>query len=166
MQARSFEPVQLFAAILVNNTYALSDILQQCSTEFGPILKQSKPEIFKSPYYGKEMGDNLKKCFVLFDKKVPADTLWIYKQQSNKLETKTSHNGKRHINIDTGALTPYHLCLLSCKPYAHRIPLQHGIYAETTLLFEHNKVKTLPWTYPDYQTDEAINCFLKMRKLC
>jgi hypothetical protein len=63
--------------------------------------------------------------------------------------------GGRRINIDPGLLSMENLVLATGKNFTHRIYLQKGIFAEVTLLFQKGKFVTLPWTYPDYASEET-----------
>jgi len=134
--------------------------------KFGEIDIESPSFKFQSPFYNTEMGPNLTKSFLFFKYKIKSEDIWEAKAISNKIEKDLSHESKRQINLDPGAISTFHLLLLSSKPYAHRIPLQKGIWAEQCLLFEKNKIKTLPWTYPDYQSSLAKTFFLKSKSLC
>jgi hypothetical protein len=60
------------------------------------------------------------------------------------------------VNIDPGYVALEHVVLATTKGYAHRIFLRSGIYADLTLVFENGSYRGLPWTYPDYQTQETI----------
>ncbi|MFC2166988.1 DUF4416 family protein, partial [Acidobacteriota bacterium] len=47
---------------------------------------------------------------------------------------------------------------------AHRVPLQHGIYAHLEFLFGKKMIRTLDWTYPDYKAEDYQRFFLGVRK--
>ena len=55
--------------------------------------------------------------------------------------------------------------MATAKDFAHRVPLQHGIYAHLELLFGKKMIRTLDWTYPDYKTEEYQKFFLAVRKI-
>ena len=156
----------LVAGILWNKEVHKLKALDRFQEKFNKIHLESPTFTFQSTFYNQEMGNFLKKSFLFFNTKIKSEDLWQVKTISNQIEAELSLNNQRQINLDPGALSNFHLILLSTKPYAHRIPLKKGIWAEQCYLFEKNKVKTLPWTYPDYQSDLAKEFFLKARSLC
>ncbi len=44
-----------------------------------------------------------------------------------------------------------------------RIYFQKGIFAEVTLIFQKGKFVTLPWTYPDYASEEITAILGRIR---
>jgi hypothetical protein len=54
--------------------------------------------------------------------------------------------------------------MATAKDFAHRVPLQNGIYAHLELLFLKKGIKILSWTYPDYKTELYLSFFLDVRK--
>ncbi|OIO75667.1 MAG: hypothetical protein AUJ85_02440 [Elusimicrobia bacterium CG1_02_37_114] len=116
-------------------------------------------------YYSEEMGGNLLRYWLGFERQILPGDISEIKVKTNEIEdTFGSINGKRKINIDPGYISSSTIVLTSTKNYSHRIYLDKGIYAEVTLIYEHGDFKTLPWTYPDYKTDTAKQFFLKARK--
>ena len=57
---------------------------------------------------------------------------------------------RRVVNLDPGYVEPSKLVLASMKPFAHRIYLRRGVWAEVTLLYRHGRWEALDWTFPDY----------------
>jgi len=43
--------------------------------------------------------------------------------------------------------------------------LRDGIFAEVTMHFKNNTYQFFPWTYPDYQSKEYQEFFLRMRHI-
>ncbi|MDP2912604.1 MAG: DUF4416 family protein [Candidatus Omnitrophota bacterium] len=114
-------------------------------------------------YYREEMGENLKRRFLSFDKLFRINGLHKIKLKTNGLEKRFSKNGKRAINIDPGYLNLSKLVLFSTKDYSHRIYLNNGILAEVTLYYKNNTFNPWPWTYPDYKSDTYIGIFNSIR---
>lgn len=116
-------------------------------------------------YYKEEFGNNLKRKFISFEKLIEPDSLWKIKIFTNKIENKFLKNKKRRINLDPGYITQHHLILASTKNFAHRIYIKNNIHQEVTLIFQDKTFQPLPWTYPDYQSRECIDMFIKIRDI-
>ncbi len=134
--------------------------------KLGPVQEKSPVIDFDfTDYYEVEMGKNLLRLWLSFDRLVIPDKLLEIKLAVMEIEEKfLDANGKRRINLDPGILTLCKLVLATTKNYYHRIYLGKGIHAEVTLFYRHNNFEPLDWTYPDYRTDTAINFFKLMRK--
>lgn len=126
--------------------------------EFGPHDYQSPLLQFShTPYYRTEMGDSLQRCFVAFHQLVDRDRLADIKLITNRVEKRfLDPQGGRRVNIDPGLLSMENLVLATGKNFTHRIYLRQGIFAEVTLIYQKGKFVTLPWTYPDYASEEII----------
>lgn len=118
-------------------------------------------------YYQKEMGqeDQLERLIIFFYKNQfngsPIDLkLWTMEE-----EKKSKKDGGRVFNLDPGILGLENMQLLTSKPYAHRIHLGKGIYSDLTYTFKDNSFVQLPWTYPDYASEELISFFNYSRNL-
>ncbi len=164
------KPVKLFVGILSCNKELLADVENILVKRFGEL--DMKSEIFPfnfTDYYTKDMGASISRQFICFRKLINPEELSAIKIWTNELEDKFKHNNRfnviRPINLDPGYLTHCNLILASTKEYYHRIHLQSGIYAEVTLFYQHEVFKNLPWTYPDFQTEEYKNFFLEIRGL-
>jgi hypothetical protein len=164
------KPVKLIIGILSGIKALLEDIEVSLESRLGKI--DLKSEVFNfdfTDYYKREMGLNILRKFLCFKKLIDPEEIPSIKIWTNKLEDEFKQNSKfkviRPINLDPGYLTHCNLILASTKDYYHRIHLQDGIYAEVTLFYQHEVFKNLPWTYPDFQTEEYKNFFLKVRTL-
>jgi len=116
-------------------------------------------------YYNEEMGKGLKRKFLSFNKPVNPGKLAEIKIFANKTEQKfTDGAGKRKINIDPGLLSLANLILATTKNFSHRIYIGKGIYAEVTLQYKDGNFTTLPWTYPDYASNEYMEILNDIRK--
>lgn len=164
------KPVKLFVGILSSEKTLLEDVENLLVKRLGKIDIKSEIIPFNfTDYYKEEMGVNISRQFLSFRELINPEELSAVKIWTNGLEDKFKHNRNfniiRPINLDPGYLTHCNLILASTKDYYHRIHLQKGIYAEVTLFYQHEVFKNLPWTYPDYQTEEYKNFFLKVRTL-
>jgi len=119
-------------------------------------------------YYAKQMEEDLKRKFLSFEKLISPEKLSDMKIQTNKLEDEIKEEfeaGHRIVNLDPGYLTPSALIMATAKNFAHRVPLQNGIYAHLEFLFAKDEVRILDWTYPDYKTEGYQNFFLDVRRV-
>ena len=167
-------PVKLFIGILASDASSFKMAEEKLASIFGAIdLKtnaQGIPFTF-TDYYTKEMGNNVKRFFLSFEKPIKPDDITGIKIKTNNLEEaiagEASTKASRPINLDPGYLTPSKIILATTKDYAHRIYLKDGIYAETTLQYRTSKggFQAMAWTYPDYCTKEYLDFFNQMRKI-
>jgi hypothetical protein len=162
------QPFKLFSGIIHHKKQQKNGIIERLQKEFGNLDFVSDSFDFKhTVYYQNEMGLDLERFFVSFESRVMADSIYKAKLLSNCIEDDYAINKQRTVNIDPGIITPHNVILLTTKNFSHRIPLQQGIYAELTLMYD-SKIKqytALPWTYPDFQTKEYMTALLHIRSL-
>ena len=168
-EVKSFSPVKLICGIIASEELIFKRAEEHLIQLFGSIDHASPLLKFNfTDYYEKQMGKNLKRKFLGFTHLIAPDKLSEIKLRTNELEgeikkeLKASH---RVTNLDPGYITPSALIMATVKDFAHRIPLQQGIYAHLELLFGKKEVHTLSWTYPDYKTEEYQNFFREVRKI-
>ena len=149
--------VLCFASLIFNDQAEMADVEKELIEKMGPIRDRSatKP-FFHSDYYEKEMGRNLSRYFLLFATLVSREQLPEVKLQTNEIEMRHARISERTVNIDPGYIAFEHVVLATTKGYAHRLYLGKGIYGDLTLLFENGSYHGLPWTYPDYRSEEII----------
>lgn len=144
------------------------EVEQELTKLYGPVdLQSSSIDFNYTDYYESEMGPNLKRKFLSFKHKIDPGKLAGIKLQTQKLEETFAHREdfvSRPVNLDPGYICGSKLVLGSTKDYAHRIYLNHGIYAEITLLYHKKKFIPIQTTYPDYHSEEYIEFFTKVRE--
>jgi hypothetical protein len=116
-----------------------------------------------SNYYNNEMGNNLKRFWISFEKLVLSSELASIKVFTNSIEDSFVLDNKRRINIDPGYISLANVILATTKDYSHRIYLEKGIYGEVTTIYQKNGYIKLPWSYPDYLSQIAVGFLLKAR---
>ncbi len=166
---KPFIPVKLIFGIISGFQGLIEEIEEPLVRRYGPIDYRSPfiPFTF-TDYYTPQMGENLLRRFISFQQLIEPDLLPEIKAHSNHLEEEyalRSSRSKRPINLDPGYLTVTSLILASTKNFAHRIPLQKGIYAELEYIFKKREAQSLPWTYPDYRIEEYQKIFLEVRRI-
>ncbi|MDR1122855.1 MAG: DUF4416 family protein [Endomicrobium sp.] len=158
--------VKLFCGIIFSNEEIKCNSFEKLEKKFGKIdlISDTIPFDF-SKYYNSEMGDNLKRFWISFEKLASAADLAEIKVFTNFIENSfvIYNYNKRKINIDPGYITPANVILATTKDYSHRIYLKKGIYGEVTTIYQKNSYIKLPWSYPDYLSPIAVRFFLKTR---
>ncbi|MGB9641656.1 MAG: DUF4416 family protein [Candidatus Ratteibacteria bacterium] len=162
------EPVKVFCAITFSKEEKLNLSLNFLEDLFGK--PDIRSEIFPfdfTDYYSEEMGENLKKIFVSFEKKISLENYAQWKIQTNEIEQKLSTSKEkpsRTVNIDPGYVELSKAVLLTTKNFSHRIYIGKGIYAEVSLIWRSGRFNELAWTYPDYKTELAQKFFTRIRQ--
>ncbi len=167
-EIRPFEPVKLICGLIAGQDGPFSEAEERLVRLFGPVEARGPLVPFQgTEYYAGEMGPGLSRKFVSFAELIAPDRLADIKIATNDLEDdlrlRSSGRG-RTVNLDPGILTGAALFMATAKGFAHRPPLQKGIYAHLELLFTRTGVKRLEWTYPDLRTDEHLPFLLAVRK--
>jgi len=149
---RSQELGFLFSGFIYCPEFSFEEFLVQVERVWGQILFISPEWDFSSQtrYYEKEMGQNLRRIFAVFDNIISPIHLVESKLQARSWELDLSDGANRRVNIDPGYISPNKIILASTKNHYHRIYLDKGIYLELTLVYYHGDWQRLDWTYPDY----------------
>lgn len=162
-------PAKLICGLIAREQIYFEEAEKQLVRLFGPVDLRSSFFIFNyTDYYIKEMGPDLRRRFLSFLELQDPSLLSQIKHQTNDLEENLRRKFKasgRVVNLDPGILTPSALIIATAKNFAHRIPLQAGIYAHLELLFRRNGIKTFDWTYPDFRQETYYPFFLEVRKI-
>jgi len=148
---------------------------------YGPVDYETPLLAFDhTTYYDDELGSpqsgKLARRILGFERLVPLDGLVAVKLATNVDEAgharpannqSGDHSGvSRRVNLDPGLITLERFVLASGKNFTHRVYLGQGIWADLTLIY--NK-KTgwvvLPWTFPDYATEDMKRRLTELRAL-
>ena len=162
------EPVKLFVGMLAAKPEWLADAERRLVEHLGSADLSSPVLPFEqTDYYREQMGPDLKRKFIGFDRLIRPETLVEVKRITNSLERDFARDVDagpvRPVNLDPGYLALAKVVLATTKDFAHRVYLGGGIYAEVTLRFRQGKYEPWEWTYPDYRTPEYGAFFLEMR---
>jgi hypothetical protein len=159
-------PVKLISGFIFKDIQAFDRAKLRLVKRFGKIDFESPIIPFNlTDYYQLEFGENLLRVFLSFNKLILPEQIAEIKNLTNNLERKLSSKGRRLVNIDPGYLDLAKLVLASTKDYVHRIYLDKGIYAETTLFYQGKSFQSWQWSYPDFRASEQINIFNKIREI-
>ncbi|MCF7875520.1 DUF4416 family protein [Candidatus Bipolaricaulota bacterium] len=164
------KPKKLFISLLTGVPDILDEVESKLGEDFGKMDGESSLIPFDyTDYYEEEMGQEIKRKFVSFEDLVHPGDLSQIKLRTNEIEShfagKFDPEIPRPINLDPGYLGSAKIVLATTKNYSHRIFLKEGIYAEVTLRYKDGLFEPLPWTYPDYRSDEYIEFFEMTRDI-
>lgn len=164
------QPVKAIMGVLTPDPDLLPTVYPTLVTHLGPIDFTSELMPFTStPYYEDEMGHGIYRQFISFERLIDAGTLPDIKIFTNRVEqtfaVKKQETLARRVNLDAGYICLAKLVLASTKDHAHRIYLNHGIYAEITLRFYRKTFQPWEWSYPDYRLPAYIAIFNRIRKI-
>jgi hypothetical protein len=160
-------PVKLFVGMLSSDISLIEQFTVTLKNIFGPVDLESPVLPWEhTTYYEKEMGAGLKRQFIFFKRLIRPEEISGIKLTTIDLEKKfLNENSGRKINLDPGYLDTAKLVLVSTKDFSHRIYLDKGIYGEVTLLYSGKTYQSLPYTFPDFKTEEYLNLFQKAREI-
>ncbi|MFO7918263.1 MAG: DUF4416 family protein [Anaerolineae bacterium] len=159
-------PVKLVMPMFSGHEELLDEVEKRLRTHWGPTdYKSPRLSFDHTTYYEEEMGDGLKRQFLSFERLIDPGSIASIKTLTNALETRWSRDGRRRINLDPGYIAPAKLVLATTKNHGHRIYLDQGIYAEVTLMYREGDFRSLPWTYPDYRTEDYREILHTIREI-
>jgi hypothetical protein len=165
--ALSPEPALVVASVLGRDLEAASSAIQAFAQLFGRLAYTSEPISFGwTDHYRAELGERPVRRFVALRDPMDPSELPRLKRATTRMEVTLARPGKpREVNVDPGVVNAHQLVLASTKPRGHRIYLGQGIFADLMLLWEQDRFRALPWTYPDYADDGVRELFGRMRQL-
>ncbi|MFH1190618.1 MAG: DUF4416 family protein [Candidatus Omnitrophota bacterium] len=165
-RVKKYNSVKLVFGFIYQDEAIFLQARNKIKLKFGKIdFEPPRLDFNHSDYYGKEMGDGLKRRFISFSKLISMSELYRVKLYANRLESRFSNGPNRKINIDPGYVDKAKLVLASTKDYAHRIYLRKGIFAEIALAYRGNSFSSNDWSYPDYRSKEYLDIFNQIRAL-
>lgn len=158
-----FKKVKLFCGLLSGRSTDAEKAVSLLADEFSPIDSRSALIAFNTTdYYREEMGEPLFRQFVSFRDLQPPERLPEIKFFTDRLEKQLAVAGKRTVNIDPGTLSDANVIIATSKNHYHRIPLRDGIYAHLEYVLKNKQLAFLPWTYPDFQSDDYLAFFRQL----
>lgn len=158
----------LLVAAFSRHGEALDWAQRRAVAHWGPIALASPAFVFdNTDYYRPTMGEGLRKVFWAFERPFDPAELATVKLETNRWEEEyaaaAGHAEPRPLNLDPGYFSLGKLVLASTKDFAHRIYLDHGIYAEITLYYRHGRWQSHAFTFADYRRDDYQQFFTQCR---
>jgi hypothetical protein len=167
---RSPRAVNLICGLISSDPDLMARAIRFLVQSYGPTDGVSELWPFDdTDYYQAEMGPDLHRQFVSFEKLIDAGGIAAIKAHTNDLEARICHDcgltpNERPVNLDPGYLELSKLVLATTKNGSHRIYLRDGIYAESTLHYRDGRWTAWPWSYPDYASDRYHPFFEQVRQ--
>lgn len=160
------KPVKLIVSLISRDKGLFAFVASELSQTYGRIDFMSAFIPFTTTtYYQAEMGENLMRRFITFEKLIEPDMLPEVKRWTDELESNHKDvEENRTINLDPGYVALDHLILATNKKYSHRPHLRDGVYADLTLIYKRKGFQPLEWTYPDYGSAEIIEILSRLRE--
>ena len=160
------QPVNLVIGILYSDTELLERGFELLQEKYGPFDHVGKAWPFDSTdYYLPEMGEPIHRLFCSHRDLVNPGKLAQIKIECNHIEDQLAVNGKRKINLDPGYLDYDKFVLASAKYSGHKIYLDLGIYADTTLRYQKGHYVPCEYSFPDFKSRRYEDEFLTLRTL-
>ena len=164
-----FIPVKMICGIIASDERVNQRAEEKLVRCYGAMdLKSPLYPFDLTDYYEEQMGKNLKRQFLSFEKLIKPEKLSVIKRNTNRLEEEIREDlraSRRIVNLDPGYMTPSALIMATAKDFSHRVPLQYGIYAHLEFLFGKEEIRTLDWTYPDFKSEAYQDYFLAVRRV-
>lgn len=166
---RPVAPVKLVCGLLGGDADLLRRARQLLTDRFGPVdLETALLPFHETDYYADEMGSELHRVFLSFERMISPQALGDIKRETNALEEQLAEEAldpliARPVNIDPGYVDAGKLVLGTTKDRSHRICISTGIYAEVTLEFVEGAWRAAIWTYPDYRRPDYHTFFEAVR---
>ena len=121
-QIKKPNPVKFFIAVLFENISVLERIIPQLEKEFGLIQWKSPIIDFTHTNYYQEIGEKLKRIFLVFQELFDPEDLANRKILTNQLESQTGDTQiTRRINLDPGYFDGGKIVLATTKNFSHRV---------------------------------------------
>lgn len=158
-------PVKPVVSLLLARQDLLTAVVRHLSVYLGP------PDLVgpwwpftATEYYTPEMGPGLGRLLVSFLHLADPAQLANWKVFTNGIEARLSLGRRRTVNLDPGYVTKERVVLATGKNFSHRIYLDHGIFADLTLIYSQGAYQVQPWTFPDYAKGPLAELLLLVRK--
>jgi len=165
-------PAKLFVGMLSQDCGLFEKCAERLADAYGPVDMQSDILPWDhSDYYRGEMGADLRRVFIFFERLIDPGELAAIKHFTLQIEHDLSRaeasGTHRRINLDPGYITEAKVVLATTKDFPHRVYIGRSIYAESTLHYSKNSGTFLAveHTYPDFRALSSRDLFNKAREI-
>ena len=146
------EQVQLIAFVLQKGEDWNPSVIEALEKTWGPIRHRGKLFAFdKTGYYEPEMGTDLYRGVVSFEKTIPAETIALEKERSNALELFLAESlTARNVNIDIGYMDLDKVVLPSYKRGPYKLYAGRGVWLDMLLNYSKGSFHPTKWAFEDF----------------
>ncbi len=145
---------KLVIGIIFNSKTICDKSIEFLEKKYGPTVRRSPVYDFDfTDYYEQEMGRELKRIFLFFDKEITNEELVDIKLYAEELE-KLCACDYRAVNIDPGYISETEFALASFKKKTWVKQISDRVYLHTILAFENGEIKTFHHTFPEFRKKE------------
>ena len=156
---------RLLIAVLYHDGILLDKLVTILEKQFGNIIDSMDYAFDVTDYYEQEMGIELRRRLLVFEKSVVTNELADVKHEMMRLEDTFSVDSKRQLNIDPGYIAKDGFVLASTKGKSYKKEIDSGIFEHRILGFEGDKVLVYFHTFPDFRKVEVQQFLLSNRHL-
>ncbi|MBO7061929.1 DUF4416 family protein [Fibrobacter sp.] len=146
------EQVQLIAFVLQKGESWNPEVVEALEKTWGPIRHRGKLFAFdRTGYYEPEMGKDLYRGVVSFEKTIPAETIAQEKERSNALELSlAASQSARNVNIDIGYMDLDKVVLPSYKRGPYKLYAGRGVWLDMLLTYSKGVFHPTQWAFEDF----------------
>lgn len=149
------ELAQLIAFVLQKGPEWNPDVLEMLEKTWGPIRYKGKLFAFdQTPYYVPEMGENLYRGVLSFEKCIPPETIALEKKSSNALElscASSENPDHRRMNVDIGYMDLDKVVLPSYKRGPFKLYAGDGVWLDMLLTYSKGLFHATAWAFEDFK---------------
>lgn len=146
------EKAQLLAFVLAPGPEWGAELVAALEARFGKILHFGKFAPFGGTgYYGPEMGGELFRAVVSFERLVEPECIAAEKARSNELEAELSASGRRRVNVDIGYMDLDKVVLPSYKRGPFKLYAGGGVWLDMQLTYAKGRFHPTAWAFPDFK---------------
>jgi hypothetical protein len=158
-------PARLVVSVIYREERRFAEAVPRVESVAGPTRAVGGPlPCDRTDYYEREMGAPLFRRFLAAGRPVPREALPAIKVAMESIEAEFSEGGRRTVNLDPGLLSPESFILATGKNFSHRVYIGEGVFADLTLVYRGGEFRPLPWTYPDYASEEVRSLLRELRR--
>lgn len=161
------KPAQLLVFLLQPGNALSQGVRDILEKKWGPLSHVGTFFPFdQTSYYEGEMGANLHRAVLSFDRRIdPADAA-RFKLESIAVENSLRNQaGSREINLDMGYMDPDKVVLPSCKPGPWKVYWGEGIWLDIVMHYAKGSFTGSPWTFEDFVRNPYQRDLLRIREL-
>lgn len=148
------EQVQLLAFVLQKGDSWDPAIISALEKKWGAIRHKGKLFAFdKTNYYEGEMGRDLYRGVISFERTISAETIASEKKASNALEQELAGNpstSMRNVNIDIGYMDLDKVVLPSYKRGPYKLYAGDGVWLDMLLTYAKGAFHPTQWAFEDF----------------